>query len=107
MGRKQCCSCQNINVKQQTKFAAATSVANSVSYENKLCESMSSFNDMRNLLLFLYYSESISDKEFLTLYESYSSNNPDFPYSAYPKFDYDQIDESECLAEFRVRKHCW
>jgi len=28
----------------------------------------------------------------------------DFPYSAYPKFDYDQIDESECLAELRVRK---
>ena len=31
----------------------------------------------------------------MTLYESYS---------AYPKFDYDQIDELECLAEFRVRK---
>ena len=59
---------------------------------------------MRKLLLFLYDSESISDEEFLTLYESYSSKNPDFPYSAYPKFDYDQIDESECLAEFRVRK---
>ena len=59
---------------------------------------------MRNLLLFLYDSESISDKEFLTLYESYSSKNPGFPYSAYPKFDYDQTDESECLVEFRVRK---
>ena len=59
---------------------------------------------MRNLLLFLYDDESISDEEFLTLYESYGSKNPDFPYSAYPKFDYDQIDESECLAEFRVRK---
>ena len=59
---------------------------------------------MRKLLLFLYDSESISDEEFLTLYESYSSKNPDFPYSAYPKFDFDQIDESECLAEFRVRK---
>ena len=53
---------------------------------------------------FLYYSKSISDEEFLTLYGSYSSKNPDFPYSAYPKFDYDQIDESECLAEFRVHK---
>ena len=65
---------------------------------------MSFFSDMRNLLLFLYNSESTSDEEFLTLYESYSSKNPDFPYSAYPKFDYDQIDESECLVEFRVRK---
>ena len=59
---------------------------------------------MRKLLLFLYDSESISDKEFFTLYESYSSNNPDFPYKAYSKFDYDQIDKSECLAKFRVRK---
>ena len=55
---------------------------------------MSSFSDMRTLLLFLYDSESISDEEFFTLYKSYSSKNPDFPYSAYPKFDYDQIDES-------------
>ena len=59
---------------------------------------------MRKLLLFLYATESISDEEFFTLYESYSSKNPDFPYSAYPKSDFDQIDESECLAEFRVRK---
>ena len=59
---------------------------------------------MRNLLLFLYDSESISDEEFLILYESYSYKNSDLPYSAYPKFDYDKIDESECLAEFRVRK---
>ena len=66
---------------------------------------MSSFSDMRNLLLFFVrQKKSISDEEFLTLYESYSSNNPDFPYGAYPKFDYDQIDESECLAEFRVRR---
>ena len=65
---------------------------------------MSSFSDMRNLLLFWYDSESISDEELLTLYESYSSKNSDLPYSAYPKFDYGEIDKSECLAEFRVRK---
>ena len=47
---------------------------------------MSSFTDMRNLLPFLYDSESISDEEFLTLYESYSSKNSD------------EIDESESLA---------
>ena len=33
----------------------------------------------------------------------YSSKNPEFPYSSYPKFDYGQMDESE-RAEFRVRK---
>ena len=65
---------------------------------------MSSFSEMRNLLLFMYDSKVISDKEFLTFYESYGSKNPEFPYSSYPKFDFDQMDESECLAEFRVRK---
>ena len=38
---------------------------------------MSFFSDMRNLLLFLYDSESISDEEFMTLFEIYSSKNPD------------------------------
>lgn len=59
---------------------------------------------MRNLLLFLYNSKIIRDEEFLTLYESYSSKHPEFPYSSYPKFDFDQKDESEGLAEFRVQK---
>ena len=65
---------------------------------------MSSFSEMRNLLLLLYNSKSICDEQFLTLYESYSSKNPEFPYNSYPKFDYDQMNELECLAEFRVRK---
>jgi len=52
---------------------------------------MSSLSEMKNLLLFLYNSKSIYDEEFWTLYESYSSKNPEFPYSSYPKFDYDQM----------------
>jgi len=65
---------------------------------------MSSLSEMRNSLPFLDGSKSISDEEFLILYESYSSKNPDFPYSSYPKFNFDQMDESECLTEFRVWK---
>ena len=30
--------------------------------------------------------------------------NPDFPHSSYARFDIENIDETECLAEFRVRK---
>ena len=53
------------------------------------------FGEMRDLLLLLYANESIS--EFLILYESYSSENPEFSYSC-------QMDKSGRLAEFRVKK---
>ena len=46
----------------------------------------------------MYDSKIISDEEFLTFYESYGSKNPEFLYSSYLKFDFDQMDESECLA---------
>jgi hypothetical protein len=65
---------------------------------------MPSFGEIRNLLLLLYDNDSVTDEEFLILYESYSSENPEFPHSSYPKFDLNQVDESECLAEFRVKK---
>ena len=38
------------------------------------------------------------------LSESCRSKNPDFPHSSYARFDLENIDETECLAEFRVRK---
>ena len=94
---------QNINVKQLDEFCGSD-VSKKLCSVCELCENMSSFSDMRNLLLFLYNSKCISEEEFLTLYESYSTKKPDFPYSAYLKFDYDQMDESDCLTEFRVRK---
>lgn len=65
---------------------------------------MSSFKEIRELLLISYDSRWISDDEFLALYECYSSRNPEFPYNSYARFDLQQMDESECLAEFRVRK---
>jgi len=53
---------------------------------------MSTFSEMRNLLLFMYDSEIISDEEFLTFYESYGSKSPEFLHSSYPRFDFDQMD---------------
>ena len=101
---RECHPRQNINTKEKLEKFCGSDVSRKFCSVCELCESMSSFSDMRNLLLFLYHSKCISDEEFLTLYESYSSKNPDFPYSAYPKFDYDQMDESEYLVEFTVRK---
>ena len=51
-------------------------------------------------LLLAYDGKIISDEEFLVLWESCRSKNPDFPHSSY----LDNIDEAECLAEFRVQK---
>ena len=63
-----------------------------------------SFRETREMLLLAYDSKIISDEEFLVLWESCRSKNPDFPYSSYARFDLENVDESECLAEFRVQK---
>ena len=63
-----------------------------------------SFRQTREMLLLAYDSKIISDEEFLVLWESCRSKNPDFPHSSYARFDLENIDETECLAEFRVRK---
>jgi len=59
---------------------------------------------MREMLLIASDSKIISDEEFLVLWESYQSKNPEFPYSSYARFDLQNIDEAEFLAEFRVQK---
>ena len=56
------------------------------------------------MLLLAYDGKVISDEEFLVLWESCRSKNPDFPHSSYARFYLENIDETECLAEFRVQK---
>ena len=65
---------------------------------------MSSFRDLRELLLLAHCNKFISDTEFLLLYDSCKSNNPDFSYDTYPAFSLDDVPEAECKAEFRVLK---
>ena len=59
---------------------------------------------MRELLLVAYDSEIINDEEFLVLFENYRSRNPQFPYNSYPRFELENMQDDECLAEFRVKK---
>ena len=40
----------------------------------------------------------------MILSEAFSSKNPDLPYKSYAKFNLDEIDEDECLAELRFMK---
>ena len=46
----------------------------------------------------------MDDEKFIVLHHLYSSRGPDFPYDVYAPFDLDEIDESEIVAEFRLRK---
>ena len=65
---------------------------------------MATFSKVRELLLVSYDDGDISEDEFLLLYDVNSSKNPDFPYQNYEHFDLEELDESECLAEFRFRR---
>ena len=65
---------------------------------------MASFREIRNLLLKSFDDGDLSEDEFLLLYDANTSKNPDFPYDCYGKFDLDEMDNSECLAEFRFHK---
>ena len=65
---------------------------------------MSTFKEIRHLLLYSYCDGIISDEEFLILYDAYQSKNPDFSYECYAPFSLDDIEPAECKAEFRVEK---
>ena len=53
----------------------------------------------------LYYNANlISDEDFIIFYELFSSQNPDFAYDAYNRFDLDEMNNDKCNAEFRVPK---
>ena len=69
----------------------------------KFCLSMA-FKDLRNSLIISYDDGFIEDEEFILLYDLYSSKDLDFPYDVYAPFDLDELDEAECVAEFRFRK---
>ena len=59
---------------------------------------------MRSMLLIAYDSNDLSDEDFLVLYNSYQSRNPEFPFAIYGRLSPDSFDKAECLAMFRFRK---
>ena len=65
---------------------------------------MASLRDTREALLFAYSEDWLDDVEFLVLNELNTSKNLDFPYDLYDQFDFDDIYEAECIAEFRFEK---
>jgi len=65
---------------------------------------MASLRATRETLLFAYCEEWLDDMEFVVLNELNTSENLDFPYDAYDRFNLDDMDEAECIAELRFEK---
>ena len=64
---------------------------------------MAFFREICSILLQSFDDGNISEDEVL-LYDVNTSKYPDFPYESYGKFDLNDMDDSECLSEFRFRK---
>ena len=65
---------------------------------------MATFREVRDLLAVACFEDIIDEEEFLLLWDLHKSKNLDFPYEDYGRFDLDEMDDSECLAEFRFKK---
>ena len=63
-----------------------------------------SYVPARDLLVVAYDENLLTDEELFLLYDSYTSENLDLPYYSYPKFDIDDLEDDECVSEFRFHK---
>ena len=59
------------------------------------------FRETREALLFAHAEDIIDDEELILLFDINKSQNPDFPYWKYNKFDLDSLCDDECKASFR------
>ena len=66
---------------------------------------MSSFHEVQEQLLLSYEDGILDEDEFLLLHEQFMPKNPNFSYEEYERFSLDEMNDAECLAEFRFRKH--
>ena len=64
---------------------------------------MTSFRDARNLLTVALCDDMISEDEYLLLYDLNRSKNLDLPNDEYT-FDLNEMENSEYVAEFKVKK---
>lgn len=63
-----------------------------------------SLHELQELLFLSHDHCAIDDEELLLLYEEFLPKNPDFSYENYDRLDLNDMNDSECLAEFRVKK---
>ena len=65
---------------------------------------MCSLKEARKMLLLSLHHSFITEDEFVFLYDASISKNPTFSHKDYDPFNLDDINETECYREFRVRK---
>ena len=65
---------------------------------------MVSFHELQELFFLSHFYGYLNDEELLLLYEEYSPKNPDFPFENCGRFSPKDMNDSECVAEFRIRK---
>ena len=65
---------------------------------------MATFREVRDLVAVACFEDIIDEDEFLLLWDFNTSKNLDFPYEDYGRFDLDEMDDSECIAGFNVKR---
>ena len=65
---------------------------------------MASLRNTQEALLLGYCEGWLDEMEFPALYELNTSENLEFPYDLYDQFNLDDINETECISEFRSEK---
>ena len=66
---------------------------------------MMSLKEVRNQVFISHDDGVINDEELLLMYDLNRSDNLDLPYNSYPDFDFDDLEDDECISEFRFYKN--
>ena len=66
---------------------------------------MANMLERRNVVVEAYDDGLLNDEEFVLLYDLNSSRNLNIPYWQYPNFDLDNMQDDECISEFRFLKN--
>ena len=62
------------------------------------------FAEVHDALVYAFADGYLNEEEFLILNELYEPVNPMYPYWEFQPFCLENMNSSECLAEFRVKK---
>ena len=68
-------------------------------------KNMASFRKARDALVVAYDSSLIDEEEFLALYDSCYSGNPELPFYEYPSFAFEEVNDEESCVDFRFKKN--
>lgn len=72
--------------------------------ENSIEAYKMSFDELQELLLLSHDDGTVDDEELLLLYKEFSPKNPDLSCGNYNRLELEDMNDSECLTQFRVKK---